>query len=62
MEFGWIYKKGEQNRYRIYKGGEVQRSRIVASADVFEAGALGWYLKPRSEEVDASGQGKGNRN
>ena len=34
----------------------------VASADVFEARTLGWYLKPWSEEVDASGHAKGNRN
>ena len=34
----------------------------VMSGDVFEAEALGWYLKPRSEEVDASGCAKGNRN
>jgi len=31
----------------------------VASVDVFEAGALGRYLKPRSKEVDASGKCKG---
>ena len=37
-------------------------TRMVASVDVFEAGALGWYLKPWSEEVDASGHAKGNRN
>ena len=60
MEFGWIYKKEEGNRYRIYKGREVRRSRTVASADVFEVRALSWYLKPRSEEVDASGRAKGN--
>jgi len=34
----------------------------VASVDVFEAEALGWYLKPRSEEVDTSGSAKGNCN
>ena len=34
----------------------------VASVDVFEVGALGWYLKPQSEEVDASGRTKGNHN
>ena len=34
----------------------------VVSADVFEAGDLGWYLKPWSEEVDASGRAKGNHN
>ena len=41
MEFGWIYNKGEENRYKIYKGREVRRSGTVASVDVFEAGALG---------------------
>ena len=35
---------------------------VVASVDVFEARALSWYLKPRSEEVDASGRAKGSRN
>jgi hypothetical protein len=34
----------------------------VACVDVFEAEALGWYLKPWSEEVDASGHAKGNHN
>ena len=33
----------------------------VAKIDVFEARALGWYLKPRSEVVDVSGRVKGNR-
>ena len=28
------------------------------SVDVFKAGALDWYLKPWSEEVDASGRAK----
>jgi len=35
---------------------------VVACVDVFEAGALGWYLKLRSKEVDASGHAKGNHN
>ena len=34
---------------------------IVANRDVFEAEALSWYLKTRSEETDASGHAKGNR-
>ena len=34
----------------------------VASEDVFEAEAIGWYLKTRSEEVDTSGRAKGNHN
>ena len=35
---------------------------VVMSVDVFEARALGWYLKPWSKEVDASGRAKGNCN
>ena len=35
---------------------------VVVSVDVFEAGALGQYLKPRSEVVDVLGRAKGNRN
>ena len=27
MKFGWIYKKGEENRYRVCKGREVQRNK-----------------------------------
>ena len=34
----------------------------VVNADVLEAETLGQYLKTRSEEVDASGRTKGNRN
>jgi len=34
----------------------------VVSADVFEARALDWYLKPQNKEVDASGRAKGNHN
>ena len=34
----------------------------VADRDVFEAKALGLYLKILSEEVDASGCAKGNHN
>ena len=41
---------------------ECKGTGAVASVDVFEAGALGRYLKPRSEEVDASGHAKGNHN
>ena len=36
--------------------------KVVASVDVFEVGALGWYLQSRSEVVDISGRAKGNRN
>ena len=34
----------------------------VPSGDVFKAKTIGWYLKPRSEEVDVSKSAKGNRN
>jgi len=34
----------------------------VASGDVFKAETIGWYLKPQSNEVDASGCAKGNHN
>ena len=44
IRFGWIYEKGEENRYKVCEGGEVQRTEVVASVDVFEAGVLGWYL------------------
>ena len=50
-----IYRRGGrplQSSVRVEKCKEIG---AVASAGVFEAGALGWYLKPWSEEVDASG-------
>jgi len=41
----------------------VEKSKgTVMNGDVFEAEAIGWYLKTRSEEVDASGRAKGNHN
>jgi len=45
--------KGE-NRYRVAKVEECKGTRAVVGIDVFEAGADGWYLKPRSEETDSS--------
>jgi len=45
--------KGE-NRYRVAKAVKCKGTGVVASIDVFEAGALGWYLKPWSKEMDAS--------
>ena len=45
--------KGE-NRYRVAKVEKCKGTGAVASIDVFEAGTLSWYLKPRSEETDAS--------
>ena len=44
---------------RAEKGRE---TGMVASADVFKAGALGRYLKPWDDGVDASGRAKGNHN
>ena len=57
-EVVWIYWKGK-NSYRVVKAEKYNGTGAVASVDVFEAGALGWYLKPRSEEVDASRRAKG---
>ena len=57
-----IYRKRErplQSSARVEKSKEIG---TVASADVFKAGALGWYLKPRNEGVDTLGRAKGNRN
>ena len=34
----------------------------VVNGDVFEAEALGWYLKTWREKADASGRAKGSRN
>ena len=50
-------RKGE-NGYRVAKVEKCKGTGAVASIDVFEARALGWYLKPRSEETDASGKYK----
>jgi len=53
----------EEGRYRVFAGVEKCKGiGAVASVDVFEAGNLGWYLKPRSEVVDASRHAKGNHN
>jgi len=43
-----------ENCYRAVKAEKCKGTRAVASVDVFKAGALGWYLKPWSEEMDAS--------
>ena len=51
-----------ENRYRVVKAEKCKGTGAVASVDVFEARALGWYLKPWSEEVGVSGRAKGNRN
>ena len=49
--------KGE-NCYRVVKVEKCKGTGAVASVDVFEARALGWYFKPRSEETDALGEYK----
>jgi hypothetical protein len=48
----------EENHYRVLKSEKCKGTGAVASVDVFEARVLGRYLKPRSEEVDASGKCK----
>ena len=61
-EVDQIYRKGGrplQSSMRVEKSKE---TGSVTSADVIKAGALGRYLKPRDEGVNASGHVKGNRN
>ena len=58
----WIYKKGKRMLQSLRGAEECKGTGVVASVDVFEVGALGWYLKPQSKEVDALGRAKGNRN
>ena len=57
-----IYRKGGRPLQSSARVEKCKGIGAVASADVFEAGALGWYLKPRNEEVNALGRAKGNRN
>jgi hypothetical protein len=57
-----IYKKGGRPLQSFARVEKCKGTGAVASVDVFEARALSWYLKPRSEEVDASGRAKGNHN
>ena len=47
-----------ENRYRVVKAEKCKGTGAVASVDVFEAGALCWYLKPRNKEMDAPGKYK----
>ena len=51
-----------ENCHRGLKAEKCKGIGAVASIDVLEARALGWYLKQRSEEVDVSGRAKGNHN
>ena len=55
-------QEGEKDAIEFARVEDCKGTRTVASADVFEAGALGWYLKPWSGEVDASRSAKGNHN
>ena len=57
-----IYGQGGRPLQCSVRAKKCKGIGTVASADVFEDGALGWYLKPRNEGVDASGHAKGNRN
>jgi len=47
------------NCHKVLKAERCKGTGAVASIDVFEAGALDQYVKPRSKEVDASGKCKG---
>ena len=55
-------RKGKKTTTESIRAEKCKGIGAVASVDVFGARALGWYLKPRSEEVDALGHAKGNRN
>jgi len=53
----------EERKKTIARFGQAKESEgTIANIDVFEAEALGWYLKTWSEEADASGHAKGNHN
>ena len=43
-----------ENCYRVVKVEKCKGTGAVANVDVVEIRALGWYLKPQSEEMDAS--------
>ena len=55
-------RKGRRPLQSFARVEQCKGTGVVVNVDVFETTALGWYLKPRSEEVDASGRAKGNRN
>ena len=61
-EVDQIYRMKERPLQSSARAEKSKGTGTVASTDVFEAGALDRYLKPWSEEVDASGRAKGNRN
>ena len=45
-EVDWIYRKEGRPLQSSMRVEKSKRTGAVASADVFKAGALGWYLKP----------------
>jgi len=55
-------KRGKKTAIEFARAEKCKGIGAVASIDVFEAGAPGWYLKPRSEVVDVLGHAKGNHN
>ena len=55
-------RKGRRLLHSFARVEKWKGTGVVANVDVFETAALGWYLKPQSEEVDALGCTKGNRN
>ena len=57
-----IYRKGERPLQSSVNEEKSKGIGTVTSADVFKVGALGWYLKPWNEGVDALGRAKGNYN
>ena len=61
-EIDWMYRKRGGLLQSFARAEKCKGTTTVVSIDVFEAGTLGWYLKPQSEEVDASGHAKGNHN
>jgi len=46
-EVDWIYRKGGRLLRNFARVKKCKGTGAVANVDVFEARALGWYLKPR---------------
>ena len=61
-EVDQVYRKRERPLQGSTRAEKSKETGTVASEDVFKAGALGRYFKPRNEGVDASGHAKGNHN
>ena len=53
---------GKKATTEVARAEKCKGTGAVMSSDVFKAGALGRYLKPRSKVVDVSGHAKGNHN